>query len=160
MKFKERLENILNLPTEFRNELQRINDRVSRVNEKVSELLSRPVPKPFVQVLVFGDRLEQVRVDPHSFDSQPTTKIGGRASLAESAFVDVQHSFRIQPNFPICNLQIIIVCDTSLIRIDSIQCANEQLSCSYENAPIAYFKGRLGPENVLIIHVDNRLGKF
>lgn len=75
-----------------------------------------------------------------------------RGTMVDSAFIQDQHTFRIQPNQNVKNLRFTIFCDLSKVRIEMAKCANQDLSFYNENAPIAYFDGEVTPSNAITIH--------
>lgn len=173
---REKLQTLVNLPHTIERELGNIHTRISLISSKiyeVIELLQKPEHN-FVQILIFGNVPVRPPIkgltpneaalpekDDYGFHPSPFMERfervpGPPCSLADSAYVNGQHMFSFQPFAAIVNPKIIIVCDTSKIRIDSVKCANENLSLSMENAPVCFYEGRVGPENRITVVVSSR----
>lgn len=64
--------------------------------------------------------------------------------------------FSFQPNIPIADLQIAIICDVSKVLISRIVVANVNICPSTDGAPLAYFNGIVDVCNRIMIDVTTR----
>lgn len=122
-----------------------LDEVVAEIN-RLSEYIrypKEPIPnKPFV--LIFIQAVKVIKDDDgHMFKSKdPVT-------LAMSAYAP--HTFSFQPDIPIANLQIAVICDVSKVMVRQIVIANQHVCPGIESAPLAYFEHIITPANKILI---------
>lgn len=144
----------------------------SDLNNVCNVIFHRPIKeKQFVIILIEAERIIKVRkkvrgdIFPEYMENQPTTEIENnnsetiiqKCSLADSGFIsEHRHMFSFQPHYDIQKLRIAIFCDLSKVKITQVVICNESLSATYENCPIIYFDGKVGPGNRITIECEVR----
>lgn len=148
--------------SEIPNEFYSIRNEIKDLKFTIFNKPKEKEPLPFCVVFILGYKKSVVKTSEsnhHQYDfigfSNEVVKLEP-ISLADSAFIDTQHLFRIQPHYTIEKLQIVIITDLHKVRLDNITCGNQTLSASNENCPITYFNGIVTPANVISIQVSQR----
>ncbi len=141
--------------TGYPGQLSRILGFVSSIDSQLGTLrASLKQPAPFVLILVNGFRVEKRETKrseslDHGFPEQEEYITDKPVTMAVSAYAP--HTFNFQPDVPIGNPQIGIICDVQRVRIDQIVAANQHLSPTIEGGPFAYADGIVGPWNRITI---------
>ncbi len=155
MNFKEEVLKLIHLPRDLRQWSQDMKDvhdvEISRIERRMDALFLMKRP-PLCMVFIIASMF---LTDEHGYYGGRVEKVS-KTTLALSEYINTRHMFSFQPNFPIFNLQFLICSDLTRVKIDSITCANQSISASYECMPVAYFDGRVGPENRITIQVSER----
>ena len=125
-----------NLVTEF-----------NRLGELIRYRPERPIEKPFVVILI-----QAVKVIKYDDGFLVKTKLP--VTLCASGYAPC--CFFIQPDIPIANLQIAVICDVSKVAVRQILVGNQHVCPSLEAAPIAYYEYIVEPSIRITIDVITR----
>lgn len=143
----------------------------STLQEARNAVLFDQRQKPFVLVFIQGVRVERKKravVEPpnddekadHGFRPQEDYGFGTYPqepyvitdkpiTLSVSAYAP--HTFSFQPDVPIANLQVAVICDVTRVRVDQIVVATQNLSPTVEAGPLSYADGIVAPYNRIVI---------
>ena len=69
---------------------------------------------------------------------------------------EVPRIFSFQPDVPIANLHIAVICDIRMVRVEDICVANNHICPSIEAAPLAYYDGIVESANRITITTSLR----
>lgn len=149
-------------------QLSRILGFVSSIDATLGAIqsaLRTPKPGPFVLVLIQAVKVERktervIKVaDPGIGPDDPDYGFGRIEPAGPFIITDkpitlafsheAPHTFNCQPDRPIAKLQIAVITDIRLVRIEAIVVANHHICPSIEGGPLSYHDG--------IVEVANRI---
>lgn len=90
---------------------------------------------------------EQTPVSEYIITDKPITLV---------ASGEAPYLFTFQPDVAIANLQVAVICDVRMIRIDDICVANHHICPTIEGAPLAYHAGIIHPWHRITIPTSLR----
>jgi len=128
-------------------------------------------PWPFVLIFIQAVKVEKrkrevTRESSEADKAQAIFTGPGEYAVEEEVITDkpitlsvsgeVPKVFSFQPDVAIANLQIAVICDVRMVRVDDICVANHHLCPAIEAAPLAYHAGIIGPWHRITISTSLR----
>ena len=172
----QNLKETLKIFAGYPQQLSRILGYTASIDAQLGAMLSKLTqslhkPSPFVLIFIQGVKAERQKLpapmppitpDPtrdygfEPYQDQRGPLVITTKPITLSVSGEVPRIFNFQPDVPIANLHIAVICDVRVVRIEDICVANNHICPSIEAAPLAYHDGIVDVANRITISTSLR----